>query len=54
MISSITFFARSSAKIAIMLITVIVFCEKLEQMDDNVDQSLVIGVLSKTIKERRR
>ena len=32
-----------------MLITVIVFCEKLEQMDDNVDQTLIIGVLSKLL-----
>ena len=32
-----------------MLITVIVFCEKLEQMDNNVDQTLIIGVLSKLL-----
>ena len=32
-----------------MLITVIVFCENLEQTDDNVDQSLIIGVLSKLL-----
>ena len=32
-----------------MLITVIVFCEKLEQMDVNVDQPLIIGVLSKLL-----
>ena len=45
----LTCYDRSSAKIAIMLITVIVFCEKLEQMDDNVDQSLIIGVSSKLL-----
>ena len=49
MISSINVFARYSAKIAMMLITVIVLCEKLEQMNDNVDQSLIIGVLSKLL-----
>ena len=32
-----------------MLITVISFCEKLEQMDDNVYQSLIIGELSKLL-----
>ena len=32
-----------------MLITVIVFCEELEQMDNNVDQTLIIGVLSKLL-----
>ena len=32
-----------------LLITVIVFCEKLEQMNDNSDQSLIIGVLSKLL-----
>ena len=49
MIFSIIVFARYSAKIAMMLITVIAFCEKLEQMTDNVDQSLIIGVLSKLL-----
>ena len=32
-----------------MLITVIVFYEELEQMDNNVDQTLIIGVLSKLL-----
>ena len=32
-----------------MLITVIVLCENLEQMNDNVDQLLIIGVLSKLL-----
>ena len=49
MISSIIVFARYSAKIAMMFITVIVLCENLEQMNDNVDQSLIIGVLSKLL-----
>ena len=42
-------FARYSAKIAMLLISDIVFCEDLEQMNDNVDQSLIIGVLSKLL-----
>ena len=32
-----------------MLITVIVFCEELEQMNNNVDHTLIIGVLSKLL-----
>ena len=32
-----------------MLITVIAFCENFEQMNDNIDQSLIIGVLSKLL-----
>ena len=32
-----------------MLITVIVFYEELEQMNDNVDHTLIIGVLSKLL-----
>ena len=32
-----------------MLITVVILCEKLEQMNDNCDQSLIIGALSKLL-----
>ena len=42
-------FVRNSAKIGMMPITDIAVCKILEQMNNNVDRSLVVGVLCKLL-----